>query len=113
MTDLLTITRPNGKRYRPRKIVTWRWENDGWDNDDCGAVVLGTHDVEIAQEEAEYAIKYWFDSGLIASKPEVGWFRLGYLNGEPTWLRDAVMGRAGVMFTADYPPSPHTEGVNP
>ncbi len=102
-TTLATVTRPNGKPYRPRKIVTRRWENVGGYDEDCGAVVLGTHDIEAARQEADRAIKFWFDHDMVATKPEVSWFRLGYANGEPMWLRDEVKGRAGVMFTADYP----------
>jgi hypothetical protein len=81
MDELPAVTRPNGKQYRPRKVVAWRWENDDASPvlEGCGAVVLGTHD------------------------PEVNWFRLGYQGGELAWVRDAVKGRAGVMFTADYP----------
>lgn len=96
------ITRPNGKVYRPREVVTCRWENDGWDDERCGAVVLGTHDVEYAQNEADRAVKYWFDGDLVAAEPEVGWFRDGYHQSERTWIRDEVKGRAGVMFTAKY-----------
>lgn len=101
MAELEPVTRPNGKTYRPHKIVTWRWEND--DDESCGVLVLGMHDVDKARSEADKAIKYWFDTDLIATKPDAGWFRSGYHNGEPTWLRDPVKGRAGVMFTADYP----------
>ena len=103
MADLAPVTRPNGKVYRPRKIVTWSWENEGYPDDECGAVVLGTHDAEKAKMLADHAVKRWFDDALIATKPEVAWFRLGYLSGVLTWLRDPVNGRAGVMFTADYP----------
>lgn len=108
------ITRPNGKPYRPRKVVAWRWENDdAYPVDEgCGAVVLGTHDTERARALADSAIKRWFDGDLIAAKPEVGWFRLGYQGGDLTWLHDEIHGRAGVMFTADYPPSSNTEGAS-
>lgn len=102
VTKLTPIKRPSGKIYRPRKVRCYAWENQDLD-DGYGAVVLGTHDVELAEKLATNAIKYWFDSELIATKPEVGWFRSGYHHGEPTWIRDQVRGRAGVLFTADYP----------
>lgn len=105
LPTLAPIERPNGKLYRPRKIVVEPWENDGWANDGCGAVVLGTHDVEAARALATERIRDWFDSELTPTKPEVGWFRLAYggSRGEMNWVRDEVHGRAGVMFTADYP----------
>ena len=100
------IARPNGKLYRPRKVAVTQWENEGWPDDSASVVVLGTHDVEAARTAAEAWIRWWYDPEFVATKPEVGWFRLGYggSQGEMQWHRDEVRGRAGVMFTADHPP---------
>jgi len=96
------ITRPNGKTYRPRKVVAHRWENDDDWYEGCGVLVLGTHDIERARKLATECCEYWF-SMPYAVKPQPGWYRLGYAGastGDPTWLHDEVRGRAGVMFTA-------------
>ncbi|HET9144069.1 hypothetical protein [Actinophytocola sp.] len=100
MADLEPIERPDGRTYRPRKIVAWSWEDDtvhGWS---AGAVVLGTHDVDRARVLADSSIKAWFGSELSAVEPEVGWYRLGYEYGEQIWAVDERRGRAGVWFTA-------------
>lgn len=110
MSELEPITRPNGKVYRPRKVVTWKWENEGYPNDDCGVVVLGTQDLDRALKAADRAIKFWYDTDLVPANPEVNWFRLGYSYGDLVWLRDETSGRAGVMFTADYPAAPQHPG---
>jgi hypothetical protein len=93
------IARPNGKSYRPRGIRCRRWENDGYGNEDgCGVVALGTHDMELAAELAEGGCQHWYN--LHAAKPEVGWWRLGYSYGELRWFDDPERGAAGVIFTA-------------
>lgn len=97
------VVRPNGKTYQPRKVVTWRWDNDGYFNNDMGCVVIGTHDLDLATAEAASAIRFWFDADLVPTKPAAGWFRCGYDASGPAWIRDEAHGRAGVMFTADYP----------
>lgn len=74
------------------------WE-DGWE---CGAVVLGTVDVAVAQPLAAAAIHRHFDSDLVPSRPLIGWYRLGMRRGERAWIDDPVRGPAGVWFTADY-----------
>lgn len=97
------ITRPNGKPYRPRKIVVEPWE-DHWD-DRSGAVVFGTHDVEAARViAAEEITSRW---GMpYAVDARVGWWRSGYegSQGELSWVYDEVRGRAGVFFTASEAP---------
>lgn len=98
---LPAVLRPNGLLYRPRKIAVYSWENDN--RYECGAVVLGTHDVVHATELATAAIHAWFDSRLTATNSDVDWFRDGFDDsGRRAWVRDDVRGRAGVMFTADY-----------
>lgn len=104
------IQRPNGRWYQPRSIRVDSWENDGWADypNLCGAVVLGTHDVERARPLAEKHIRDQFDDDLCAIKPEVGWWRLGldltcYGSDGYMWVRDRERGAAGVWWSADYP----------
>lgn len=94
-----TILRPNGKSYRPRKVVAHAWENDDWP---VGVVIIGTHDLERAGKFAEEMCQYWY--GLHATKPSVDWFRDGFESGKRVWVRDPNHGRAGVMFTASDEP---------
>jgi hypothetical protein len=99
------VTRPNGKAYKPRRITYDRWDNEeAYGGDGCGAIILGTHDIEAARPIADQIVREW-DNEYVATKPEVGWFRLSYAGyrGDMVWARDEVRGRAGVMFTADYP----------
>jgi hypothetical protein len=97
------IERPNGKLYRPRGVVAHRWENpDAPWADECGVIVIGTHDIERARPLATEAIQRWFDADMIAVRPVVDWYRLTYHYGAMTWKRDPVRGGAGVEFTADY-----------
>lgn len=92
------IERPDGRTYRPRKVIAHAWEDDGYYND-RGAVVFGTHDVERARELAERACAGWY--GMThAVRAELGWFRDGYESGRRAWVNDPVRGRAGVWFTA-------------
>lgn len=102
MTDLPPITRPDGRVYRPKKVVAHAWGEYGYDLE-RGAVVLGTHDVERARALAASACASWY--GLEhAVRPEVDWFRDGYENGRRAWVRDEVRGRAGVWFVASDEP---------
>lgn len=100
MDGLPAIMRPDGRPYRPRKIVAHSWENDTVHDWSAGAVVLGTHDVERARVLADSSIKVWFGSEFSAVEPEVGWYRLGYEYGDQVWTEDERRGRAGVWFTA-------------
>jgi hypothetical protein len=112
MTEPLpVILRPNGKPYRPRKIVAHPWNDDhSATGFDCGVYVLGTHDIEQAQTLAAEAVSHWFGCQY-AIHPTVGWYRLGYCAsaGELTWMFDLERGRAGVRFTATDDPF---EGVD-
>lgn len=96
---LPVITRPNGKPYQPRKVVAHSWDNQDYQTGDCGAVVLGTHDVDRARALAEPACRDWFGTQY-AICPEVGWFVNGFQGGRRMWIRDEVRGAAGVMFAA-------------
>lgn len=98
MTDLVPVTRPNGRLYRPRKI-------DGHavaDDDDfvTAVLILGTHDIERAWPLADLCVRRWVDNCCTAVDPYLGWWRNGYLWGERTWLEDETRGRAGVRFEA-------------
>lgn len=99
------IERPDGRLYRPRMIVAHVWDNDEayGEDDNYGVFVFGTHDIERAGALADQAIKHFFDSTLAATKPERRWVRLGYHNGELTYIDDPVRGRAAVQFNAGYP----------
>ena len=90
------IMRPNGKPYRPRKVIGWPVADA--DEMTSGVMVLGTHDIERARKLADDCAAAWVDGGYIAAEPETGWFREGYEHGRPMWLRDEVRGRAGVWF---------------
>lgn len=96
MSTLESITRPDGRVYRPRKIAGYPVA----DADDLisGVCILGTHDMAVAQPLADECAAYWVETGYVAAGPETGWFREGYENGRPMWQRDEVRGRAGVMF---------------
>ena len=96
MTALEPVTRPDGRIYRPTKIAAYAVA----DEDDLlsGVAVLGTHDMAVAQRLADQYAAWQLGSGSVALEPETGWFREGYSNGQPMWIRDPVKGRAGVMF---------------
>lgn len=100
--DLPAIRRPDGRPYRPKKVVARPWYEDcAGVGLSCGVVVLGTHDVGRARELAEDCCARWYDLPR-AVWPEVGWYRLGYsgARGEQSWVDDPVRGRAGVLFQA-------------
>ncbi len=97
------IVRPNGKLYKPTKVIAYAWDNRDVTDDECGIVVLGTHDVDRARRLAESALDWPLGLGMpyyIATKADIGWFRQGYNSWGPAWISDEVRGRAGVMFWA-------------
>jgi hypothetical protein len=98
------IRRPNGKVYRPRKVVVRTWDNEEAYGvfDDYGVFVLGTHNIVAAEPLATERIRRQWDSDLVAVKPERRWVRLGYLGGELAWIEDPERGRAAVQFHAEY-----------
>jgi hypothetical protein len=102
---LSAIERPDGRMYRPRKVIAHSWDNEGahGQDDDYGVFVFGTHDVERARPLAIQAIKHFFGSELVPVRPERRWVRLSYLNGEQAFIDDPVRGRAAVQFNAGYP----------
>lgn len=91
-----TITRPNGKPYRPRKVTAEAIVDD--DGVECGVVVLGTHDTARAQALANEYVARHVDSRDVAACPEPGWYRLGVDSGTFCWVTDEEHGRAGVWF---------------
>lgn len=105
-TQLATevIFRPNGKRYRPKKITTAIWDNEEAYGvfDDYGVFVFGTHDMEFAQPIADDLIKREFEWDQAGFDPYCVWKRLTYRDGHLTWVDDPEKGRAGVHFKADY-----------
>lgn len=115
MGDTEVIVRPNGKPYRPRKVVVEPWDNEsvGWGYD-FGVVVLGTHDIALATSLANDEIRSRWDRRLAAVEACVGWYRDGFQGGDRCWVNDDVRGRAGVWFRAtepeSTPPSPVQEG---
>lgn len=94
MTDLPAIERPNGRLYRPRKIIAHPVSNGG---DLVGALVLGTRDVARAQALADACVAAE-DSGYVAADPVEGWWRDAIRHGERFWAWDDVRGRAGVFW---------------
>jgi len=96
------ITRPNGKVYRPRKVMCHALSNE-----DTGTltavIVLGTHDVDAARELASRVGPYWADEDVKLGGAEVSWWRKGYCWGALCWLEDDVRGAAGVRFEVKYP----------
>ena len=91
-----TITRPDGRVYRSRKVTA----NAVIDEDEfvCGVMVLGTHDVGRAKPLADWLAADTTGRGFAAIDPETGWWRDGFECGERRWVNDEVRGRPGVLF---------------
>ena len=101
---LVPVTRPDGRVYRPRKIIAYAVA--GEDELLSGVMVLGTHDVERARVLADRYAAWQLGEDCTAASPQAGWYREGYEAGRPMWLRDEKKGRAGVWFRdiAERPP---------
>lgn len=95
------FTRPNGKRYRPRKpdLIAEAWEDNDYDGA-AGVIILGTLDPDTARPIAETACRAFFGSHSVPADPSPGWFRNGFQNGERSWFVDCEKGRPGVSFEA-------------
>jgi hypothetical protein len=91
------ITRPDGRLYRPRKVVACA-VNDG---DDLigGVVVFGTHDVERAARLAQDFTDWQIGRGYAPAVPLTVWWRDAMCSGQRTFEYDEKRGRAGVYFT--------------
>ena len=99
MTDppIAVIARPNGKPYRPRKVIAY----GVYDADECpeGVIVLGTHDISRAEALATSLVKCdLLDSGYAPAGPSQVWWRDSFEGGRRIWVNDAERGRAGVWF---------------
>lgn len=98
MPDLSApITRPNGKVYRPRKLVACAVS----DEDSCliGVVVFGTHTLTAeVQEMADRYVAWQIDGGYAPANPAPVWWRDGFNCGQRQWMDDCVTGRAGLWF---------------
>jgi hypothetical protein len=101
---MTTMTRPDGRAYRPRKpgLRVHAWENPGnFDDERAGVIVLGTLDPDEARQIAQDACASWYgdaDSFRLAD-PGPGWYRDGFVRGERAWIEDEQRGTPGVMFT--------------
>ena len=93
-----TVTRPDGRVYRSRKVTA----NAVTDPDDgdmlCGVMVLGTHDYDRAKPLADDYAAWQFGRGHVATDWITGWWRDGFENGRRCWVNDPEHGRAGVWF---------------
>lgn len=87
------IERPNGKLYRPRRVVAYICGEE-----DEAVLVLGTHDYARAQVLANQMAEYVAGSGYVAVDWVTGWYRDGFEMGHRQWVTDEVRGRAGVFF---------------
>jgi hypothetical protein len=89
------VTRPNGKKYRPRKL---RAEvlNTGPPEEE-GVLVLGTHNIEIAQIIAQNALDC-YEWNLRPVNGWTGWWRSTVRDHETYYEQDTVRGAAGVWF---------------
>lgn len=94
--DLPPITRPNGKIYRPRKLVAYFCEESA-----CAypaVVVFGTHDNDVARPLALAEAKYRLEDGPMDLYGTKGWWRDTIRNGERVWEYDEERGRAGINY---------------
>ena len=99
--SLPTIRRPNGKVYRPRKIVVEPWENDDYLAEySVGVLVFGTHDIDRARPLANDFIKSQWGNELWAMNPFRTWVRNGFADGGTARFHDEERGRACVQFDA-------------
>lgn len=91
-----TMTRPDGRTYRPRKPGL---RARGWDSGhESGVIVFGTLDAAEAQKFADECCTYWFGAGH-AGRPEPGWFRDTFRYGDRQFAVDEKRGSAGVYYT--------------
>ena len=91
------ITRPDGKLYRPRKVIAYVLG----DEDECpvGVVVFGTHDFERAVPLAADLVRQAWGAGYeLGDGPLAVWWKDTYQYGRRIWEDDKEHGRAGVWF---------------
>jgi hypothetical protein len=92
------ITRPNGKPYRPRKVIAAAVTDPDDGDMLVGVMVLGTHDYHRAKPMADDYAVWQYGRGHLATDWVTGWWRDGLQNGRRCWLEDPEHGRAGVWF---------------
>lgn len=93
MAELVPVTRPNGKVYRPRKPPRAVPVED--DRDGSTVYVLGTHDVERARALAQRVT-------TVCPYPRAeSWHRLGMRNGDPYYVYDDVRGAPSLVFVEE------------
>jgi hypothetical protein len=113
MPDVLPpVERPNGKMYRPKKIVARLLDDRNGDRDSM-VLVTGTHDIEFATTLASGLVSDWIGKEYRPVYSGCGWWRDGMENGEQCWVDDDVRGSAGVMFgRIEEVPSPAQEDAD-
>lgn len=89
------IMRPNGRLYRPRKIVAEIY-TDYHNEEFGGVIVFGTHDIERARPLAEPIIHS--EVGPVDITEHLDWIHDGMSGGERRFMRDERRGRACVRF---------------
>jgi len=98
VAELVPVTRPNGKVYRPRKAPRAQLVDNTDDREPYAWVfVLGTHDVESALPLAERVAA---SEGMQPDRDsaEKTWMRLAMRNGDRVYDIDSVRGAATVTF---------------
>jgi hypothetical protein len=97
MSDVEPITRPNGKPYRPRKVIAHGLSDEPGD---CitGVLVTGTHGQVRALFLARVLVHREVGPDYEPLAPEAGWWRDGMDMGERSWIADDEHGQAGVLF---------------
>ncbi|HEY6493279.1 MAG TPA: hypothetical protein VIZ43_08405 [Trebonia sp.] len=97
LTGLPAIERPNGKPYRPKRVMG-RLLNEATDEPTL-ILVTGTHDTDRAAEFARELAAYWLGSDVEPVAPMRGWWRQSIRRGDEYWTDDDVRGAAGVIFS--------------
>lgn len=92
---LWPVQRPDGRIYRPRKIVAHAIEDD---YEITRVLVTGTHDEDRAYRLARSLIEAEVGHGVEPANPGRGWWRDGMEHGNPCWVADDNRGAAGVLF---------------
>jgi hypothetical protein len=93
-----TVTRPDGRIYRSRKLIAAAVTDPDDGDMLCGVMVLGTHDCHRAKPMADDYAAWQLGRGYVAVDWVTGWWRDGFQNGRRCWVADEQHGRAGVWF---------------
>jgi len=93
---LPAIQRPDGRLYRPRKVVAHSFSDDL--DFISGVIVTGTHDRDRALKVAQELIDVHLGTGYRPVWSGNGWWRDGMENGQRCWVADDERGQAGVLF---------------